>query len=64
MQKTALRAAVAAIAFTAFAAPAAFAKGTDAPVTEAQLAEHIRVLASDAFEGRAPGSEGEDRTIA
>ncbi|MGV1681959.1 M28 family peptidase [Sphingopyxis sp. NJF-3] len=64
MQKTALRAAVAAIAFTAFAAPAAFARDADTPVTEAQLAEHIRILAGDAFEGRAPGTEGEDRTIA
>ncbi|SDD44576.1 M28 family peptidase [Aquimonas voraii] len=28
------------------------------------LAEHIRVLASDAFEGRAPATPGEDRTVA
>ena len=28
------------------------------------FAEHVRVLASDAFEGRAPGSPGEDKTIA
>jgi len=64
MQNTAFRAAVAAFAFTVFAAPGAFSKGVDAPVTEAQLAEHIRILAGDAFEGRAPGTDGEDRTIA
>ncbi len=64
MQKTAFRAAIAAFAFTALAAPAVIAKSDDAPVTEAQLAEHIRVLAGDAFEGRAPGTDGENRTIA
>ena len=56
------RAAVAAAALLAVT-PAAYAKG-DAPVAEADLAQHIRVLASDAFEGRGPGTEGEDRTIA
>src|SRR3546814_12607781 len=50
---------------TLFRSPAlaAPAKG-DAPVTEAELAAHIKILADDAFEGRAPGTEGEDRTIA
>lgn len=28
------------------------------------FAEHVRVLASDEFEGRAPGSPGEDKTVA
>ncbi len=28
------------------------------------LSEHVRVLASDAFEGRAPATPGEDRTVA
>lgn len=42
---------------------AVFAKG-DRPVTEAELSGHIDMLASDAFEGRAPGTEGEYRTIA
>ena len=56
------RAAVAAVALLAVT-PAAYAKG-DTPVAEADLAQHIRVLASDAFEGRGPGTEGEDRTIA
>ncbi|MEY4271047.1 MAG: hypothetical protein RLZZ58_2263, partial [Pseudomonadota bacterium] len=36
----------------------------DAPVSEESLARHIDILASDAFQGRAPGTEGEDRTIA
>jgi hypothetical protein len=66
MKMTRFHAAIAAVALVscsssiAFAAPA---KG-DAPITEAQLADHIKVLASDAFEGRASGTEGEDRTIA
>ena len=42
--------------------PAAHAR--DVPVTEAALAAHIRILAGDAFEGRAPGTVGEGRTIA
>lgn len=66
MQAIKFRAAVAAVALAAFTAvpAAAYAEEGDAPVTEAELAEHIKVLASDAFEGRAPGTEGEDRTIA
>ena len=65
MHATKFRAAIAVVALAAFAAaPAADAKGADAPVTEAALADHIRILASDAFEGRAPGTDGEDRTIA
>ena len=35
-----------------------------APVTAADLLRHINVLASDEFEGRAPGTEGERRTTA
>ncbi|WP_249340135.1 M28 family peptidase [Sphingopyxis sp. L1A2A] len=65
MQTMKFRAAIAAVALAALAAvPAAHAKGADAPVTEAELAAHIKVLAGDAFEGRAPGTDGEDRTIA
>lgn len=33
-------------------------------LSEAALLGHIRTLASDAFEGRAPGTEGEARTVA
>lgn len=62
MHATGFRAAAAAIALIAAFPLAAVA--ADAPVTEAQLATHIRILADDAFEGRAPGTEGEDRTIA
>ena len=40
------------------------ARQRDDPVTPRQLMRHIEVLASDAFEGRAPASEGERRTIA
>ncbi len=42
------------------AALPAWAKG----VSEADLREHIAVLASDDYEGRAPGTEGENKTIA
>lgn len=31
-------------------------------ITEADVSEHVKVLASDVFEGRAPGSPGEKRT--
>ncbi|HKR25371.1 MAG TPA: M28 family peptidase, partial [Allosphingosinicella sp.] len=34
-----------------------------APVAAADLMRHIRVLASDDFQGRAPGTEGETRTV-
>ena len=55
MQAIKFRAAIAAVALAAFAAvPAASANAADAPVTEAALAGHIKTLASDAFEGRAP----------
>lgn len=59
------RAAIAVIALVAAAPAVSAAPATgDAPVTEAQLADHIKTLSSDAFEGRGPGTEGEDRTIA
>src|SRR3546814_17842446 len=65
MKITRFHAAVAAAALIAFSAPAlaAPAKG-DAPVTEAELAAHIKILADDAFEGRPPGTEGQERPIA
>ncbi len=40
---------------------------TDIPgggISAANLAQHVRVLASDAFEGRAPATPGEEKTIA
>ena len=33
-------------------------------IDAADFAEHVRVLASDEYEGRAPGSAGEDKTVA
>ncbi|WP_235587873.1 M28 family peptidase [Sphingopyxis sp. H115] len=65
MRHSSFRAAIAAVALLSVtpAVSAAPTKG-DAPVTEADLAAHMKILAGDAFEGRAPGTEGEDRTIA
>ncbi len=37
---------------------------TKRPIEAARLAKHVRTLASDAFEGRAPATPGEDKTIA
>jgi len=36
----------------------------ESPIDAARLLDHIRVLAADEFEGRAPGTPGEDRTVA
>ncbi len=41
----------------------AAAAQTAPPVAPADLMRHIRMLASDEFQGRAPGTEGERRTI-
>ena len=50
-------------AFAAQAKPAAAAPDWS-PIDKAQLSETTRILSSDAFEGRAPGTPGEARTIA
>lgn len=42
---------------------APLAAQADAPVTQADLLRHIQVLASDEYQGRAPGTEGETRTV-
>jgi Zn-dependent M28 family amino/carboxypeptidase len=42
-------------------APAAHSFSTD--ITSADFAEMVKTLASDEFEGRAPGSPGEDKTV-
>jgi Zn-dependent M28 family amino/carboxypeptidase len=48
----------------AVAAPAAKVPLASLPqVNAASLLEHIKVLASDQFEGRHPGTPGEDRTV-
>ncbi|WP_423140651.1 M20/M25/M40 family metallo-hydrolase [Parablastomonas sp. CN1-191] len=59
MHKYLLAAAVAALTVPAVAQdrPAAV------PIDTARLTETVRTLASDTFEGRAPGTRGEDRTI-
>ena len=46
-------------------APAAPVKAVrDLPTVEApKILEHIKVLADDSFEGRAPGTPGEDKTV-
>src|SRR5439155_18071412 len=45
--------------------PRAFAAAADAfaSITTNGMLKHIRVLASDEFEGRAPGTAGEERTV-
>lgn len=50
-------------AFAANAEPAVTAPDWS-PIEKAQLSETTRILSSDAFEGRAPGTPGEARTIA
>ena len=46
-------------------APArAGAAAAERQVTAARLLEHMRVLASDRFAGRGPGTRGEDSTVA
>jgi Zn-dependent M28 family amino/carboxypeptidase len=40
------------------------AQPATAPIDPAQLSATVKVLASDAFEGRAPGTPGEARTVA
>ena len=55
--------ALAAIALLGCAATA-IAAPTSARIEAARLSEHVRILASDEFEGRGPASPGEDKTIA
>ncbi|MGQ3179528.1 MAG: M28 family peptidase, partial [Blastomonas fulva] len=43
--------------------PAAMAQARPAPISESEVRGHIAVLASDEFEGRAPGTAGETRTL-
>ncbi len=44
--------------------PAPTATAGSAPIDPARLSDIVRVLASDEFEGRAPGTRGEDKTVA
>jgi Zn-dependent M28 family amino/carboxypeptidase len=57
----ALVAALLAVAACTSAAPSAT---ETVRIDAAQLSEHVRVLASDEFEGRAPGTAGEEKTVA
>jgi len=47
----------------AAAATGAAAAGQAALIDPARISHHIQILASDAFEGRGPGTEGERRTL-
>src|SRR5688572_9780638 len=58
-RKTALLALTMAWHTTAFTAP----QEPLASITTNDLLKHIQVLASDEFEGRAPGTPGEERTL-
>ena len=42
--------------------PAAFAAETSAAIDPERLSQSVKVLASDEFEGRAPGTPGETKT--
>jgi len=49
---------------TTMSADTAYAGGSTEPIVEtSRLATDIKVLASDAFEGRAPATPGEERTV-
>lgn len=56
--------AITALAVTAALVPlTAAAQEKPAPISESEVREHIAVLASDAYEGRAPGTSGETKTL-
>src|SRR5512143_1289246 len=55
---------VASTAFTAAARPSRAAEPVFPAIEGRAVLEHTRVLSSDAFEGRAPGTPGEERTVA
>ncbi len=55
---------VAGTAFTAAARPSCAAEPAFPAIEGRAVLEHTKVLASDAFEGRAPGTAGEERTVA
>ncbi|MGH8081306.1 MAG: M28 family metallopeptidase [Lysobacter sp.] len=44
-------------------APAAGDHAFDGAINAADFAQHVKTLASDEFEGRAPGSAGEEKTV-
>ncbi|MGV8942429.1 MAG: M28 family metallopeptidase [Lysobacter sp.] len=46
------------------AVPSSTATSSEAPINAADFAERVKTLASDEFAGRAPGSIGEEKTVA
>lgn len=63
MSRTLLSVSVLGLFLTGVSLPALAAQ-PGAVVAPAQVEEHVKVLASDAFEGRAPATPGEEKTIA
>jgi Zn-dependent M28 family amino/carboxypeptidase len=55
---------MASTAFTAAARPSCAAEPVFPAIEGRAVLEHTKVLSSDAFEGRAPGTPGEERTVA
>ena len=53
-----------ALASTLALATASAATAQTAQFDVSRLSEHIRILSSDAYEGRAPNSPGETKTVA
>src|SRR3954470_13448128 len=51
------------VTFAFAAEPSAVPKTAADAITAADLLKHIKVLASDEFEGRAPGSKGEELSV-
>jgi Zn-dependent M28 family amino/carboxypeptidase len=49
---------------TPAATPAAATHAFTAAITGPDFVEHVKTLSSDAFEGRGPGTPGEDKTVA
>ena len=54
---------ISAIALTALIAAGCKPAAVKSPIDPARLSEHIKVLSSDAFEGRGPATAGEDKAI-
>jgi Zn-dependent M28 family amino/carboxypeptidase len=54
----------ASMAFTAAARPSGAAEPVFPAIAGSAVLEHTKVLSSDAFEGRGPGTPGEERTVA
>src|SRR5687768_14323620 len=52
-----------AAALMGLASPSVAAAPPAGSIDPARLSEHVRILASDAFEGRAPATAGEEKTI-